>query len=96
MTILMMGKTKINYKKTLTYEQYRITQENGTETPYTGKYCNLFESGTYLCICCSTPLFNSDAKYDSGSGWPDFHEAITEGLIYTLNFSINQRSSGFY
>ena len=90
--ILMIGETKINYKKTLTSEQYRITQESGTETPYTGKYCNLFEPGTYLCICCGIPLFHSDAKYDSGSGWPDFHEAITEGIIqYVDDFSSGQK-----
>ena len=81
MTILMMGKTKINYKKTLTSEQYRVAREGGTEIPSTGKYCSLFEPGTYLCICCEIPLFSADAKYDSGSGWPDFHEAITEGVI---------------
>ena len=74
-------KIKINYKETLTPEQYHITREGGTEMPFTGKYCNLFEPGTYHCICCDTPLFSSDAKYDSGSGWPDFHEAISDGVI---------------
>ena len=83
----MIRKTNVNYKNTLTPEQYRITREGGTEAPYTGKYCSLFDAGTYLCICCNTPLFNSDAKYDSGSGWPDFHETLTEGLIkYVDNF----------
>ena len=76
-----MGKTAINYKNILTPEQYRITQEGGTEAPFTGEYCTLFEPGSYLCICCGTPLFSSEAKYDSGGGWPDFHEAITEGII---------------
>ena len=77
----MIRKTNVNYKNTLTPEQYRITRKGGTEAPYTGKYCSLFDAGSYLCICCSTPLFNSDSKYDSGSGWPDFHETITEELI---------------
>ena len=90
--ILKIEKTKINYKETLTPEQYRITQEGGTETPYTGKYCSLFEPGTYLCVCCGSPLFSSDAKYDSGSGWPDFHEAFTEGVIqYVDDFSSGQK-----
>ena len=92
MKVLKIEKTKINYKETLTPEQYRITREGGTETPYTGKYCNLFELGTYHCICCGTPLFSSDAKYDSGSGWPDFYEAITEGIIiYVDDFRSGQK-----
>ena len=92
MKVLKIEKTKINYKEALTPEQYRITREGGTETPYTGKYCNLFEPGTYLCICCGTPIFSSSAKYDSGSGWPDFYEAITEGLIiYVDDFRSGQK-----
>ena len=85
---LKKEKTKDNYKYSLTPEQYRITRDGGTEAPFTGQYCNLFEAGFYLCICCGTPLFNSESKYDSGSGWPDFHEAITEGVIkYEDDFS---------
>ena len=92
MKVLKIEKTKINYKETLTPEQYRITREGGTETPYTGKYCNLFNPGTYLCICCGTPIFSSDSKYDSGSGWPDFYEAITEGIIiYVDDFRSGQK-----
>ena len=83
-----MKDTKINFKNTLTAEQYRVTRGGGTEVPFTGKYCTLFEPGTYLCICCGTPLFSSAAKYDSGSGWPDFTTTITEGLIkYVDDFS---------
>ena len=81
-------KELINYKELLTSEEYRITRKGGTEPPFTGKYCNLFDPGTYLCICCKTPLFSSDTKFDSGSGWPDFHKAITEGLVkYVDDFS---------
>ena len=76
-----MSKSKIDYKEILTPEQYRIAREGGTETPFVGKYCNFFETGTYLCICCDTPLFSSDEKYESGSGWADFHEAPMEGII---------------
>ena len=89
---MKIGKTKINYKKILTPEEYRITREGGTETPYTGQYCNLFEPGIYLCICCGTPVFSSEAKYDSSSGWPDFYEALTEGIIkYVEDFSSGQK-----
>ena len=83
-----MNKTKINYKDVLTPEQHNVTREGTTEAPFTGEYCTLFDQGTYLCICCGIPLFSSDAKYNSGSGWPDFHEAITEGIIkYVDDFS---------
>jgi peptide-methionine (R)-S-oxide reductase len=83
-----MNDRKINYKDILNSDQYRIAREGATEAPFTGQYCSLFEPGTYLCICCGTPLFSSESKYDSGSGWPDFHEAITEGVIkYEDDFS---------
>ena len=73
--------SNIKYKKKLTSEEYRITREGETEPPFTGKYCNLFEKGTYLCICCDIPLFSSKSKFDSGSGWPDFHSAIKNGIL---------------
>ena len=83
-----MKDTKINFKETLTTEQYRVAREGATEAPFTGEYCTLFETGAYLCICCETPLFSSEAKYDSGSGWPDFTRAITADLIkYADDFS---------
>ncbi len=56
----------------LTEEQYKITQDAATERPFTGKYVDHKADGSYRCICCDAPLFNSDHKYDSGSGWPSF------------------------
>jgi len=56
----------------LTPEQYRITQEKGTERPFSGEYVDCKDDGTYSCVVCSNPLFRSDTKYDSGSGWPSF------------------------
>ena len=56
----------------LTDEQYQVTQQAGTERAFTGKYVDHKADGTYRCICCDTPLFSSDHKYDSGSGWPSF------------------------
>lgn len=56
----------------LTEEQYRITQEKGTEPPFTGRYLHHHEQGTYTCVCCGAGLFASDTKFDSGSGWPSF------------------------
>ena len=89
-----MNNTKINYKKILTEEQYRVTQKGATEAPYTGEYCKLFAPGTYFCICCNSPLFSSDDKYDSGGGWPDFTSAITDGIIkYTDDYSSGEKQT---
>ena len=83
-----MNDPKINFKETLTHEQYRVTREGTTEAPFTGKYCSLFEAGIYLCLCCGMPLFDSETKYDSGGGWPDFTGAISEDIIkYVDDFS---------
>lgn len=59
-------------KQRLTDEQYRVTQEKGTERPFSGKYNLHFENGVYSCVCCGADLFESDAKYDHGCGWPAF------------------------
>jgi peptide-methionine (R)-S-oxide reductase len=56
----------------LTSEQYRITQQKGTEAAFSGEYVDCKDDGTYSCVVCSNPLFRSDTKYDSGSGWPSF------------------------
>jgi peptide-methionine (R)-S-oxide reductase len=56
----------------LTDEQYRVTQQKGTERPFTGRYVNHKDDGTYACVCCGAGLFSSQHKYDSGSGWPSF------------------------
>ena len=56
----------------LSDEQYKITQNKGTERPFTGEYVDNKEDGTYNCVCCGAELFSSEHKYDSGSGWPSF------------------------
>lgn len=56
----------------LTDEQYRVTQKKGTERPFTGRYVDHKDDGTYACVCCGAGLFSSQHKYDSGSGWPSF------------------------
>ncbi len=69
-------KTEAEWQAELTPEQYRITREKGTEPAFTGEYWNTKDKGVYRCVCCGEPLFNSEAKYDSGSGWPSFYEPI--------------------
>jgi peptide-methionine (R)-S-oxide reductase len=59
-------------RRSLTDEQWRVTQEKATEQPFTGRYLHNDERGAYACVCCGQELFASDAKYDSGSGWPSF------------------------
>ena len=59
-------------RQKLTDEQYQVTQCSATERPFTGKYVDHKADGTYRCVCCDAPLFSSETKYDSGSGWPSF------------------------
>lgn len=67
----------------LTEEQYRVTQEEATEAPFTGRYYASKEAGTYLCVVCGSALFSSVSKYDSGTGWPSFREPGTADAVGT-------------
>jgi len=69
------------WKKKLTLEQYRILREKGTESPFSGKLLENYEKGVYECMACGTPLFSSDTKYDSKSGWPSFWEVVDKENI---------------
>lgn len=81
-------------KSRLTPEQFHVTQEKGTERPFTGQYYRTTERGTYSCICCGQDLFSSEAKYDAGCGWPSFwlplagervrtHRDLSHGMVRT-------------
>lgn len=70
-----------DYKKTLTPEEYRICREKGTERAFTGEYWDCHEEGMYTCKCCGEKLFESETKFDSGSGWPSFYKpAVTDAI----------------
>jgi len=73
-----MKKTENEWKSTLNEEEYKVARCGGTEHPFSGKYNSHKESGTYLCNCCKKPLFESEAKYDSGSGWPSYYAPCNE------------------
>ncbi len=68
-------------KKRLTEEQYHVTQQQGTERAFTGKYWDHKEDGTYVCVVCNAPLFDSGTKYESGSGWPSFYDVVEKGNV---------------
>lgn len=71
-----IAKTEDNWKKELTAEQYRILREKGTEAPFSGQYVNTKDQGMYSCAACGNVLFSSETKFDSGTGWPSFDQAI--------------------
>ncbi len=71
---------EIDFKKKLTKEQYSVLREKATERPFTGKFYNHKEKGMYTCAACGNKLFESNVKFDSGTGWPSFYDAI-EGSV---------------
>ena len=79
-------------RKKLTPEQHSICREKGTEEPFSGKYWDLKDKGTYFCICCENELFLSDTKFDSGTGWPSFFSPIKKSNIKEIeDLSNNMR-----
>lgn len=81
---------KNELSKKLTSDQFDITQNKGTEPPFTGKYLNNKQAGSYRCICCGTELFSSEHKYDSHSGWPSFFDVSNNQNV----LSITDKSHG--
>ncbi len=77
-------KSDAEWKKQLTADQFRVTREKGTEAAGTGAYWNNHEKGTYVCVCCGQPLFSSDTKFDSGTGWPSFWKPIDVASVASI------------
>jgi peptide-methionine (R)-S-oxide reductase len=74
-------KTEAEWRAELNPEQYRVLREKGTEAPFSGEYDHVFEPGTYRCAGCGAELFSSEAKYDSGCGWPAFYAPASDEAI---------------
>lgn len=69
------------WRERLTPEQYRIARQKGTERAFTGEYWDAKEKGVYTCVCCGAPLFSSDTKFKSGTGWPSFYQPVDEDAV---------------
>lgn len=76
-------KTDAEWRAQLTPEQYTITRRKGTEHPFCGIFYDHKKPGTYSCVCCGLPLFNANAKFDSGTGWPSFFQPVAEENVHT-------------
>ena len=76
-------KSDDEWRQELTPEQYAVCRRKGTERAFSGEYNNSKEGGIYQCVCCGSELFNSETKFDSGTGWPSFWALISEGSIKT-------------
>lgn len=78
-------KSENEWEKILSPEQYSILRKKGTEKPFTGKLLHNKKSGTYICGACGNPLFSSNTKFDSGSGWPSFYDVINKDAVELKN-----------
>ena len=82
-----MPKTEEEWKKVLTPERYAVLRKKGTEKPFSGKYVDMKEKGVYVCGACGNKLFSSDAKFDSGTGWPSFESTLPGAVKHIIDNS---------
>ena len=78
-----LKKTEAEWKSQLTPEQYQVCRKHGTERAFTGRFHAVKDKGTYVCIACGNPLFSSDTKFDSGTGWPSFWDPVAKEAVET-------------
>ncbi len=83
-------KSDSEWRDQLTDEQYVVCRGKGTERAFSGRYNNCKDAGVYYCVCCGHPLFSSDAKFDSGTGWPSFFAPISEDAV------LEEADNGFF
>jgi methionine-R-sulfoxide reductase len=85
-------RTDDEWRVRLTPEQYRVTRLAGTERPFSSDMCSLFEPGLYACVCCGTLLFDSEEKFESGTGWPSFTQPVEQTAVaYFVDDSLGMR-----
>lgn len=75
-------KTEDEWRQLLSEDEFQVCRQKGTERAFTGEYCDTKTDGVYLCRCCDEALFDSDTKYDSGSGWPSFYQPLASDLVH--------------
>jgi len=73
-------KTEQEWKALLSPEAFYVARQHGTEAPFSGKFYDYKGEGVYKCVCCDTPLFESNTKFDSGTGWPSYYEAVEDAI----------------
>ena len=74
-------KTDAQWKEQLSPEEFKVTRQHGTERAFTGRYWDTKDAGTYECVCCGQPLFSSETKFDSGTGWPSYSQPISKEAV---------------
>jgi len=84
---LKVTKSEKEWRDELSDEEFSVARQGGTEAPFSGKYYTNKEDGMYRCICCNTPLFESNTKFDSGTGWPSYYEGIEDAITEIKDMS---------
>jgi peptide-methionine (R)-S-oxide reductase len=84
---MKVTKSEKEWKELLSSEVFNVARKHGTEAPFSGTYYNHKEDGIYRCACCDAALFESDTKFDSGTGWPSYYEAIEDAVVEIKDYS---------